>query len=126
MKTILVVEDQNEVRELVQVTLRSDGWQILEARNGAQALDMARRHKPDLVLMDVMMPGELNGFEATRALKDDPSTSGVTVIMLTAKGQQSDLAYGREVGADGYFTKPFSPLELIRRVETLFEDGEPA
>ena len=117
MKKILIVDDQPEVRRLVDVTLRFDEYHILQAENGEQGVAMALEHKPDLIIMDVMMPGKIDGLEATRRIKGNPETSGCTVIMLTAKGQQVDQDAGRKAGAEDYFIKPFSPLDLIRRVE---------
>lgn len=117
MKTILVVDDQKEVRELVEVTLRSDGYQIFQATNGKEAVDIAKTHKPDVVIMDIMMPGDLDGIEATRLVKQNPDTQHIKIIMLTAKGQSTDFDAGFAAGADGYFTKPFSPLDLIKKVE---------
>ena len=117
MKKILIVDDQLEVRELVEVTLRADDYRILQASSGEESLKTARTEKPDLILMDIMMPGGMDGLEATRIIKNDPQTKDCTVIMLTAKGQQVDKAKGLEAGASEYFAKPFSPLELIRTVE---------
>lgn len=120
MRKVLVVDDKVEVRELVEVTLRGS-YDILQAESGEKALEIAGMEKPDLILMDVMMPGGMDGLEATRILKNDPETKKIVVIMLTAKGQQADVEKGYEVGADGYFTKPFSPLELIRKIEEFIE-----
>lgn len=117
MKRILIVDDQVEVRELVEVTLRSDGYQVFQAKSGEEAIEIARSVKPDLIIMDIMMPGGMDGLEATRALKNDPETKGSIIIMLTAKGQEADKEIGLQVGADDYFAKPFSPLELIEKVE---------
>ena len=117
MKKILIVDDQVEVRDLVEVTLRIGDYQILQAKNGTEALHMARAEKPDLILMDIMMPGDMDGLEVTRILKNDPETKQCTIIMLTAKGQETDRKKGFEAGADGYFAKPFSPLELMTKVE---------
>jgi two-component system, OmpR family, phosphate regulon response regulator PhoB len=118
MKKILIVDDQLEVRELVQVTLEIGDYQILAAENGRQALDLAQTEHPDIVLLDIMMPGsDIDGLEACRRLKRDPATAGITIVMLSAKGQESDIAAGREAGADDYFTKPFSPIALIEKVE---------
>lgn len=117
MKRILIVDDQVEVRELVEVTLRSDGYQVFQAKSGEEAIEIARSVKPDLIIMDIMMPGGMDGLEATRALKNDPETKGSIIIMLTAKGQETDKEIGLQVGADDYFAKPFSPLELIEKVE---------
>ena len=120
MKKILIVDDHEKIRELVGATL--DGiadYQIFEAYNGKQAVELARKEQPDLILMDVAMPGEYDGLEATRILKGEPSTRGIHIIMLTAKGQTVDKEEGKQAGADGYFVKPFSPIELIRRIESV-------
>jgi two-component system phosphate regulon response regulator PhoB len=122
MKKILIVDDRLEVRELVEVTLRVKDYRILQASSGEVALEMVRAEKPDLVLMDIMMPGGIDGLETTRIIKNDPETKDCTVIMLTAKGQQADREKGLEAGADDYFVKPFSPLDLIRKVEELLGD----
>ncbi len=123
MKKILVVDDQFEVRELVEVTLRSDDYQVLKAESGEMAIEIAKLEEPDLIIMDVMMPGGMDGLEATRILRSTPETMGSTVIMLTAKGQESDRQKGLEAGAADYLTKPFSPLELIRKVESILESA---
>lgn len=117
MKKILIVDDQLEVRELVEVTMRVGDYQILKAKSGEEAIDIVKAEKPDLVIMDIMMPGGMDGLEATRILKNDPETQESKIIMLTAKGQQSEREKGIEAGADDYFVKPFSPLDLIRKVE---------
>lgn len=123
MKKILIVDDQFEVRELVEVTLRIGDYEIFHAENGPIALEIARSEKPELILLDVMMPeGGLDGFEVCEQLKNDPKTKGITIIMLTAKGQDVDKERGREVGADDYFTKPFSPIELMTKVDDLLSD----
>ena len=119
MKKILIVDDQLEVRELVNVTLRSNDFQVFHAENGESAIQVAREEKPDLIIMDIMMPGGMDGLEATRIIKNDPESKDIPVIMLTAKGQDTDLKKGFEVGANGYFVKPFSPLELITKVEEI-------
>ncbi|MCJ7580902.1 MAG: response regulator [Candidatus Aminicenantes bacterium] len=119
MKKILIVDDQLEVRELVEITLRSGDYKIFQAKNAQEAVEVARAEKPDLVIMDVMMPGDMDGLEATRILKESPQTKDSKVIMLTAKGQKTDLDEGIRAGADGYFIKPFSPLDLIKKVEEM-------
>lgn len=120
MKKILIVDDQIEVRELVEVTLRIGDYKILQAENGPKALEVVSTEKPDLILLDVMMPvGDLDGFEVCEKVKQNPDTKDIIIIMLTAKGQEVDKQKGKEVGADGYFTKPFSPLALMNRVEEL-------
>ncbi len=122
MKTILIVDDKQEVRELVEVTLRVGDYRILQAENGDQALEVARAEKPDLMLLDVMMPGRIDGFGVCKRLKDATATAGITIIMLTAKGQQVDKERGDKAGCDGYYTKPFSPLELLQKVEEVLGD----
>ena len=117
MKKVLIVDDRHEVRELVEVTLRVKDDRVLEASNAKEAIDLVRAEKPDLTLMDIMMPGDMDGLEATRILKNDPETKECPIVMLTAKGQKSDIEKGLEAGAEDYFVKPFSPLELIKKVE---------
>lgn len=118
MKKILIVDDQVEVRELIEVTLRIGDFEIFQAENGPKALEIARAEKPELILLDVMMPlGGMDGFEVCEQLKKDPVTADMTIILLTAKGQDVDIQRGREVGCNGYFVKPFSPLELMNKVE---------
>jgi two-component system phosphate regulon response regulator PhoB len=119
MKKILIVDDQLEVRELVQVTLRMDDYEIIQAKSGQQAIELARSEKPDLIIMDIMMPGGIDGLEATRQIKSDREVSRSKIIMLTAKGQEIDREEGFAAGADDYFIKPFSPLELIKKVEEI-------
>ena len=117
MKKVLIVDDEKEVRRLVEVTLRSGDYEIFQAEDGEKAIEIARAEMPDLIIMDVMMPGDIDGFEAARTLKSDPETKAITIIMLTAMGQETDKKKGSEVGADDYFVKPFSPLELIKKIE---------
>lgn len=118
MKKILIVDDQAEVRELVQVTLEIGDYQIFTAENGQQAIEIAQAEHPDIILLDIMMPGsDVDGLEACRRLKSDPTTSDITIVMLSAKGQESDIDAGSNAGADDYFTKPFSPIALIEKVE---------
>ena len=117
MKKILIVDDEREVRRLVEVTLRSGDYEILQAEDAEKAIEIASTELPDLIIMDVMMPGDMDGFEATRILKNNPETKAIAVIMLTARGQEADKEKGLKVGADDYFVKPFSPLELIEKVE---------
>ncbi len=116
MKKILIVDDHLEVRELIEVTLRSDDYQLVQAENGREAVAIAKTMKPDLIIMDIMMP-EMDGIEATRRIKGDPETKACTVIILTAKNKESDRQAGLDAGASTYFAKPFSPLELLRKVE---------
>jgi DNA-binding response OmpR family regulator len=120
MKKILIVDDQPAVRELVSVTLEIGPYKILMAENGDQALSLARSEMPDLILLDVQMPGgSLDGLDVCRTLKKDARTKKIYIVMLTAKGQDWDKQAGREAGADDYFVKPFSPLELMNKVEAV-------
>ncbi len=116
---LLIVDDQADIRKLIRMTLEFEGYTLIEAQDGAEALRLASSSKPELVLLDVMMPGELDGFQVCEQIKRDPAMAGTRVVMLTARGQQSDLERGRKAGADAYLTKPFSPLELIDTIERL-------
>ncbi len=118
MKKILIVDDQAKIRELVHVTIRIGDYQIFEASSGDEAVEVAREHQPDLIFLDVMMPNSsLDGFEVCEILKKDERTRNAHILMLTALDKKDDVARGKEAGADGYFTKPFSPLELMTKVE---------
>jgi DNA-binding response OmpR family regulator len=118
LKKLLIVDDEEGIRSLVRMTLDGGAFQILEARDGSQALEIARKHHPDIVLLDVMLP-DISGIEVCRALKSDPLMDSTTVVMLTAKAQHSDVDEAEDAGADGYFTKPFSPIALVQRVELI-------
>lgn len=115
MKTILVVDDREEIRDLIRMTLASDDHQIMFAENGEKAIENTRMFNPDLILMDIIMPG-IGGLEATRRIKTDKSTRGSIVILLTARGQKKDIEEGLQVGADDYVVKPFSPLRLVQMI----------
>lgn len=117
MKKILITDDREHVRELVEVTLSLGDYEILQASSGESAIDLAEAEQPDLVIMDVMMPGGMDGLEATRQIKKVAGCQKTKVIILTAKGQLADIRAGLEAGADSYLTKPFSPLELMNKVE---------
>ena len=120
VKKILIVDDQYEVRELVEVTLRIGDYEILQAASGDDALKIAREEKPDMVLLDVMMPNSpVDGFEVCRRLKQDDETKHINIVMITARGQDRDFEMGKAAGADDYFTKPFSPLQLMNKVEEI-------
>ena len=121
MKKILIVDDQPEVRELVSVTLEVGPYQILTAASGMQALEVALDERPDLILLDVMLPGGPDGIEVCRRLKMDDRTQAIYIVMLTSKGQTRDRELAVAAGADDYFVKPFSPLELINKVEEVLE-----
>lgn len=119
MRKLLIADDEAGIRSLVRMTLESDAYEIIEAADGAEALELARKHHPDLLLLDVMMPG-ITGLEVCRTLKGDPDTAGITIVMLTARAQDSDREAGRAAGAESYFTKPFSPVALLRKVDEIF------
>ncbi len=118
-KILLVVEDQPDIRKLVRMTMEFDDYEVHEADNGASGLRMAQALRPDVVLLDVMMPGEFDGLECCTRIKADPMFAATRVVLLTARGQTEDLAAGSGAGCDAYLTKPFSPLELIDTVEAL-------
>jgi len=121
MKKILIVDDQDDIRELVKITLDIGDYDIIQASNGPTALELTKTQKPDLILLDVMMPeGGMDGFEVCKEIKNNPEFSDTTIIMLTAKSQESDKKQGLLSGADGYFTKPFSPLALMNKVDEIF------
>ena len=120
-KKILIVDDERDIRDLVEATLSRSDHVVLQADSGEKALEIARLEKPHLILMDIMMPGNIDGLEATRILKNDPSTRSCTIIILSAKAQISDREKGIESGADGYLVKPFSPLELLRKVDQILD-----
>lgn len=121
MKKILIVDDQIEVRELVEVTLRYGNFKILQASNGLDAITIVKKEKPELVIMDIMMPGEIDGLEAIRRIKSDLQTKTCKIIMLTAKGQDIDKEKGVDLDIEDYFVKPFSPLDLINKIEEVLE-----
>lgn len=112
---ILIVDDEPHIVELVRVCLEDPDFEILEARDGETGLAMARQIQPDVILLDVMMP-RMDGYAVCRALKQDPRTSGIPVVMLTAKGLEADRQKGLESGADAYLSKPFSPTKLHAQV----------
>jgi DNA-binding response OmpR family regulator len=120
---VLVIDDERSIRLLCRVNLGASGMEVLEASNGDEGLDLARREQPDLVLLDVMMPG-LDGWSVARALADDPETRTIPVVFLTARADASDRRRGQQLGGVGYVVKPFDPVEIgdlveevLRRVE---------
>lgn len=122
---VLVVDDEPEAVELVEFNLKGAGYDVTTASDGAEALNKARRIQPNLVILDVMMP-EIDGMEVCKLMRRDPATSGIPIIMLTAKASEVDRVLGLELGADDYVVKPFSPRELVLRVKKLLERGKPA
>lgn len=120
MHTVLVVDDETDILELVAFNLERQQYKVLTAGDGISAVKLAREKIPDLIVLDVMLPG-LDGFGVYRELRADPRTSGIPVLMLTAKGEINDRIAGLELGADDYVTKPFSPRELLLRVKALLK-----
>jgi two-component system, OmpR family, KDP operon response regulator KdpE len=119
-RLILVVDDEPRMIRFIRMNLELEGYQVVEARNGVQALEQLRQHVPDLVIMDVMMP-ELDGFETLRMIRE---ISTVPVVLLTVKSDEEDKIRGLELGADDYVTKPFSPRELNSRVHAVLRRAE--
>ncbi len=119
-KLILVVDDEQRMRRFMQMNLDLEGYRVIEAENGLEAVNRVREDLPDLVLLDVMMP-KMDGFEALRLIRE---TSNVPVIMLTVKGDEEDRVRGLELGADDYVTKPFSPRELASRIKAVLRRSE--
>lgn len=119
---ILIVEDNPDLRLLVRTTFETDcqtAYEIVEAENGAEALQAVEERKPDLIVLDVMMPGEMDGLEVCMRIKSRPEWRDIRIVMLTARGQRVDIAKGMEAGADAYLVKPFSPLSLLETAEKL-------
>jgi two-component system alkaline phosphatase synthesis response regulator PhoP len=117
-ETILIVEDEKDIVKMLEYNLGKEGFKTLSARRGEDALEAVRRDHPDLILLDLMLPG-MDGLEVCKTLKADTKTAVVPIIMLTAKSQESDKIVGLELGADDYVTKPFSPRELMARVKAV-------
>lgn len=126
MKTILVIDDEKDLIKLVDHHLSKEGFLVISARDGVEGLSMARKHKPNLILLDIMMP-RMDGWQACKQIKSIAEIAQTPVIILTARAQEADKVVGLELGADDYITKPFSPRELVARVKAVlrrFEAGE--
>ena len=115
---VLAADDEEDILELIAFRLERSGYTVLQATDGAQALELARSSQPDLAVLDVMMP-KMDGFEVTRRLREDEATSKMPIILLTARSQEADLERGFDAGADDYIRKPFSPQELRSRVQAI-------
>ncbi|MGD8558155.1 MAG: response regulator [Gammaproteobacteria bacterium] len=115
-KHILIVDDQEAIRDLLRMTLGTVDYQLDEADSSELALQKITQLKPDLVLLDVMLPGSLDGYQLCERIKSDEDTRSIVVILLTARGQVMDIEKGKAVGADDYIVKPFSPAELKERI----------
>ncbi len=121
MTTILVAEDERDIRELITFTLKYHGFEVITADNGEQALQLASEAQPDLLLLDVRMP-RLSGYEVCQRVKQQESTRHIPVVFLSAKGQEAEIQQGRQAGAVDYILKPFSPQELAERLKALLGD----
>jgi DNA-binding response OmpR family regulator len=121
-KKIVVIEDEPDILEVLCYNLKREGYEVFPASDGHRGLSLIRKESPDLVLLDLMLPG-MDGVEICGAIKKDPQTQSTLIIMVTAKGEESDIVLGLGVGADDYISKPFSPKELIARVKAVLRRG---
>ncbi|MCL6634463.1 MAG: response regulator, partial [Peptococcaceae bacterium] len=124
MPRILVVDDERNILELIRFNLEREGYQVLTAPDGVKGMELARREKPDLIVLDVMLPG-VSGLEICRELHQDPATKNIPIIMLSARAGEVDRVLGLEMGADDYVIKPFSPRELVARVKARLRRSRP-
>ena len=122
-ETILIVEDEKDISEMVKYNLEKEGYRTLTAYDGIAAISEAKKKNPDLIILDLMLP-DMDGLEVCKSIKNNDLTSGIAVIMLTAKAQETDKIIGLELGADDYVTKPFSPRELMARIKAVLRRGE--
>ncbi len=120
MAKILIAEDERDIRDLIEFTLRYAGHDVVKAANGAEAVELAPQAKPDLILMDVRMP-RMTGYEACRALKDIEAVKDIPVVFLSAKGQESEMNIGLDAGAYDYILKPFAPDQLTLRIAEILK-----
>ncbi len=118
MRKVLIADDETNIRNILDFTLHAEGFDVVAARNGDDAYTLALGEQPDLIVLDVMMPGT-NGFETCRRLKADRRTARIPVVLLTARGTREDRRTGEDAGADAYVTKPFSPGKLVAVVQDL-------
>ena len=115
---VLVVDDDPVIQRLLRVNFEMEGYEVIVASDGVDGLERARADHPDIVVLDIMMP-RMSGLDVAKALKADPDTASIPVLLLSAKAQEADMRAGDESGADGYLTKPFDPLQLLQHVEEL-------
>ena len=120
MTKILIAEDERDIRELVNFSLQFGGFAVVQAANGAEAVELAQKELPDLILMDVRMP-KMTGYEACRQMKSLPELHDIPVVFLSAKGQEGEIQTGLEAGAEEYSLKPFAPDELVKQVQAVLE-----
>jgi DNA-binding response OmpR family regulator len=119
-KKILIADDNENIRDALTYLLEDEGYLLNMAKDGSDALKKAREFRPDILFLDIMMP-EINGYEVCRIIKNDPALKGIYVIMLTAKGQVAEQERGKEVGADEYIVKPFSPMEILSKIKSILD-----
>lgn len=121
-KKIVIIEDEPDILEVLGYNLKREGFEVFSATNGTLGLSLVNKELPDLVLLDLMLPG-MDGIEICSTIKNNPATQNTLIIMVTAKGEESDIVLGLGVGADDYITKPFSPKELVARVKAVLRRG---
>jgi len=121
-KKIVIIEDEPDILEVLSYNLKREGFEVLSATNGTEGLALVSKEIPDLILLDLMLPG-MDGIEICSTIKNAPPTKNALIIMVTAKGEESDIVLGLGVGADDYITKPFSPKELVARVKAVLRRG---
>jgi CheY-like chemotaxis protein len=119
-RRIVVADDEANIRKLVTLTLKREGYEILEATSGDAALELIKAERPELAVLDVRMPG-MTGLEVAKALSEDPETAAIPVVVLSASAQESEMEAGLAAGATAYVTKPFAPAELAARVRSILE-----
>lgn len=122
---VLVVDDSAVIRDLITVNLELEGLEVVGCADGEEALRLVREVRPDVITMDVVMP-RLNGLDAAERLRADPETAHIPIVVVTARAGQADLDRAREIGVEGYLTKPFEPAELVALVGRLAREGRPA
>ncbi len=120
MAKILIAEDEQDIRDLIDFTLTYAGHEVVKAKNGVEAVDLAQKSIPDLILLDVRMP-KMNGYEACREIKNVESVKNIPVVFLSANGQDTEIVEGMDAGAYSYIVKPFAPEELTRRIQEILE-----
>ena len=122
-KKILIIEDEKDIVELIAHYLEKDGFKTISASDGAKGLELVKEKSPDMVILDLMLP-KIDGIEVCKRIKADSKSTSIPIIMLTAKGEETDRIIGLELGADDYITKPFSPRELVARIKAIFRRTE--
>ncbi len=120
-KKILIADDNENIRDALTYLLEDEGYELVLAVDGADTIRKVRELRPDILFLDIMMP-EVNGYDVCRTIKNDPDLKRTYVIMLTAKGQVAEQERGREVGADEYIVKPFSPMEILTKIKNIFSN----